>query len=135
MQVSEYSQPDVSRDLRPLFQMHAQLCKAIANEHRLAMLYALKQGERSVGELAQTVDISIHNASQHLRVLQQRRLVSSRKQGQTVYYSITNPKFVQACTLIREALIEEHQAAGQSLLAADLMELLAAPAGLETAKG
>jgi hypothetical protein len=35
-----------------------------------------------------------------------------------VYYSVTNPKFVQACALIREALLEEHSAAGQSLRAA-----------------
>jgi DNA-binding transcriptional ArsR family regulator len=127
MQIQEQVH-DQMQDLRPLFTMHAELCKALANPYRLAMLYALKQGEMSVGELAQTVDISIHNASQHLRLLQERMLVRSRKQGQTVFYSITDPKFIQACTLIRQALIEQHQAAGESLLPANVIEqLLAAP--------
>jgi hypothetical protein len=54
--------------------------------------------------------------------LKQRQLVQSRKEGQTVYYSIANPKFVQACTLIRQALLEQHQLAGQSLLAAEFLD-------------
>ena len=41
----------------------------------------------------------------------------SRKDGQTVFYSITNPKFIQGCTLIRQALIEQHQEQGESLSA------------------
>ena len=41
-----------------------------------------------------------------------------RKEGQTVYYSIANPKFMQACGLMREAILEEHQAAGTALHAA-----------------
>ena len=68
--------------------------------------------------MAVELGISVHNVSQHLRILKQRLLVRSRKEGQTVYYSVTNKKFVQACGLIREALIEEHRATGQSLRAA-----------------
>jgi DNA-binding transcriptional ArsR family regulator len=101
-----------------LFEMHAEMCQAMANQHRLAIVHLLKDGEKCVSELAAELGISVHNVSQHLRILKQRLLVRSRKEGQTVYYSVTNPKFVQACTLIREALIEEHRAAGQSLRAA-----------------
>ena len=105
----------------PLFEMHAEMCQALANQHRLAMVHALKDGEKCVSDLAAELGISVHNVSQHLRILRQRLLVRSRKEGQTVFYSVTNPKFVQACALIREALIEEHRAAGQSLRAvADL---------------
>ncbi len=109
-------------DLQPVFHAHAELCKALANEHRLAILYTLSQGERCVGDLATEIGISVHNVSQHLRLLKERRLVQSRKEAQTVYYSITNPKFIQGCTLIRQALIEQHQAQGQSLLAAELLD-------------
>jgi len=109
-------------DLRPVFHAHAELCKALANEHRLAILYTLSQGERCVSDLATEVGVSVHNVSQHLRLLKERRLVRSRKEAQTVYYSITNPKFIQGCTLIRQALIEQHQAQGQSLLAAELLD-------------
>jgi DNA-binding transcriptional ArsR family regulator len=103
---------------RPLFEMHADMCQALANQYRLAIMHTLKDGEKCVGDLAAELGISVHNVSQHLRILRERLLVRGRKEGQTVYYSVTNPKFVQACALIREALIEEHSAAGQSLRAA-----------------
>ncbi|MFH0916237.1 MAG: metalloregulator ArsR/SmtB family transcription factor [bacterium] len=106
-------------DMRLVFSIHAELCKALANEHRLAIMYALKDGERCVGDIAADLDISVHNVSQHLRILKQRLLVRPRKEGQTVYYSITNPKFIEACMLIRQALIEQHQAEGESLQAQD----------------
>ena len=75
-----------------------------------------------VGDLAASVAISVHNVSQHLRVLKEHKLVRSRKEGQTVFYAITNQKFVEACTLIRQAIIEQHQAEGESLLAAGLLD-------------
>jgi DNA-binding transcriptional ArsR family regulator len=119
MQIRDNSTAEASAslvsDMRPLFEMHAEMCQALANQHRLAIMYALKDGEKCVGDLAAELGISVHNVSQHLRILRQRLLVRSRKDGQTVYYSITNPKFVQACALIREALIEEHRAEGESL--------------------
>jgi ArsR family transcriptional regulator len=108
--------------MRPLFEMHAGMCQALGNQHRLAIMYALKDGEMCVSDLAAALDISVHNVSQHLRVLRQHLLVRSRKEGQTVYYSVTNDKLVQACGLIREALLEEHHAEGQSLRAAGLAE-------------
>lgn len=112
--------------MRPIFKMHAELCKALASEHRLAILYYLKDGERCVSDIATELDISVHLVSQHLRILRERLLVRPRKEGQTVYYSITNPKFIQACSLIRQALIEEHAAEGQSLRAASMLEAMGA---------
>ena len=109
-------------EVRPLFGLHAELCKAMANEYRLAILYTLREGERCVSDIAADLDTSVHNVSQHLRILRQRQLVRSRKEGQTVYYSITNPKFIEACTLIRQALLEQHQQAGESLLAAEFLD-------------
>ena len=102
--------------------MHAELFKALANEHRQALLHAIGDGEKCVGDLATEIGISVHNVSQHLRVLKERRLVASRKEGQTVYYHVTNMKFIQACALIREALVEQHLAQGESLQAAELLD-------------
>ena len=102
-------------DPSPLFEMQAEMCQAMANRHRLGIVHALQDGEKCVGELAAELGISVHNVSQHLRILKQRLLVRSRKEGQTVYYEVTNPKFIQACALIREGLIEQHRAEGQSL--------------------
>jgi ArsR family transcriptional regulator len=109
-------------DLKPLFRMHAELCKAMANEHRQAILHTICDEEKCVGDLAAEIGISVHNVSQHLRVLKERRLVVSRKEGQTVYYRVTNRKFMEACVLMRQALIEQHQEQGESLQAAELYE-------------
>jgi len=118
-------------DLRPLFRMHAELCKAMANEHRQAILHLICNEEKCVGDLAAQIGISVHNVSQHLRVLKEQRLVASRKDGHTVFYRVTNQKFMEACALMRQALIEQHQEQGASLQAAELYEarLRTTPAG------
>jgi ArsR family transcriptional regulator len=126
MQIHKPSGPPspgpTTADLKPLFRMHAELCKAMANEHRQAILHTICIDEKCVGDLAAEIGISVHNVSQHLRVLKERRLVASRKEGQTVYYRVTNPKFMEACALMRQALIEQHQEQGESLQVAELYE-------------
>ncbi len=117
------SKASQTADLKPLFRMHAELCRAMANEHRQAILHAICRDEKCVGDLATEIGISIHNVSQHLRVLKEQRLVASRKDGHTVYYHVTNMKFIEACSLMRQALVEQHVAQGESLQAAELLEL------------
>ncbi|MBI4933210.1 MAG: helix-turn-helix transcriptional regulator [Actinobacteria bacterium] len=116
------SQGPTTADLKPLFRMHAELCKAMANEHRQAILHTICNSEKCVSELAAEIGISVHNVSQHLRVLKEQRLVASRKDAQTVYYRVTNQKFMEACALMRQALIEQHQEQSESLQAAELYE-------------
>jgi DNA-binding transcriptional ArsR family regulator len=122
MQIHENIPTPPSADLKAVYRMHAELCKALANEHRQALLHAIGDGEKCVGDLAAEIGISVHNVSQHLRVLKERRLVVSRKDAQTVYYRVTNMKFIQACALIRQALVEQHLAQGESLQAAELLD-------------
>ncbi len=117
------SPASTTADLKPLFRMHAELCRAMANEHRQAILHAICRDEKCVGDLATEIGISIHNVSQHLRVLKEQRLVASRKDGHTVYYHVTNMKFIEACSLMRQALVEQHVAQGESLQAAELLKL------------
>ncbi len=126
---------DTAPDVSAVFHMHAELCKALANEHRQALLHAIGDGEKCVGDLAAEIGISVHNVSQHLRVLKERRLVASRKEAQTVYYRVTNQKFIQACALIRQALVEQYLEQGESLQAADLLRIGPEPAAESTGRG
>jgi ArsR family transcriptional regulator len=112
-----------------MFRMHAELCKALANEHRQAILHAIADGEKCVKDLGAEIGISVFNVSQHLRVLKERGLVATRKDGQTVYYRVANMKIIQACSLIREALMEQHAEQGESLQAAELYESARKKAG------
>jgi len=68
----------------------ATLLRAMASEHRLMVLCALVQGEMSVGQLMEMIPLAQSALSQHLAVLRRERLVATRREGQTVYYSL-NP--------------------------------------------
>jgi ArsR family transcriptional regulator len=70
------------------------------------ILNLLRDGEKSVGELARLVGARQANVSQHLAVLRQSGIVTTRKQGANIYYSVANSKIIRACDLIREVLFE-----------------------------
>ena len=98
---------------RTLFDLHAQICQALGNGKRLEILDALRQGERSVGELAAALGVRKANVSQHLMVLRAKGIVVSRREGQTVYYRVVSPKVSQACDLMRQVLLERLAQAGR----------------------
>jgi DNA-binding transcriptional ArsR family regulator len=64
------------------------LLKAMSNEHRLLILCQLMAGEKSVGELVRLVGLSQSALSQHLARLRRDSLVRTRREAQTIYYSI-----------------------------------------------
>ncbi|MBI5942647.1 MAG: winged helix-turn-helix transcriptional regulator [Caulobacterales bacterium] len=64
------------------------LLKGLANPHRLMIVCSLIDGERSVGALAQTLGIRETLASQHLGLLRRDGVVTTRRDGQTIYYSL-----------------------------------------------
>lgn len=68
----------------------AQLLRALANDKRLMLLCLLVEGERSVGELNARVDLSQSALSQHLAVLREDGLVETRREGQTIHYSLVD---------------------------------------------
>lgn len=66
----------------------AALLKALAHPARLLVLCQLVEGERSVGELQPITGLSMSALSQHLAVLREMALVSTRRESQTIYYSL-----------------------------------------------
>jgi len=74
------------------------LLKALANRHRLIIICQLIEKERSVGELAALLKIRHSTVSQHLALLRKDGLVTARRDGQTIWYSIGSP---QARALVR----------------------------------
>ena len=69
--------------------------KAMASHNRLLLLCELVAGERSVGELAELLDLAQATVSQHLSLLRRDGVVSGRREAQTIHYSISDPR-VQA---------------------------------------
>ena len=74
------------------------LLKALANRHRLIIVCQLTEKERSVGELAELLKMRDSTVSQHLALLRRDGLVTARRDGQTIWYSIGSP---QARELVR----------------------------------
>ena len=69
----------------------AALLRALSNEKRLMILCRLSSGEFSVGELQKDFTISQSAFSQHLAILRAEGLVGTRRESQTIYYSISDP--------------------------------------------
>ncbi len=89
-----------------IFQMHAEICKTLSNPIRLEILSRLRNGKKSVTEIASLTGVRQATVSQHLAVLRQRGVVSTRREGISVYYDVANPKITRACDLMREVLFE-----------------------------
>jgi len=89
-----------------IYEMQADACLALANPKRLQILNLLKDGEMSVAKLTEEMGINKANISQHLAILRQKNILEARRQGTTIYYRISNPKIIDACTIMRGVLIE-----------------------------
>jgi ArsR family transcriptional regulator len=96
-----------------IFELHAALCQTLSNPKRLMILALLAKKEMNVGEIAEVIAVPLSNVSQHLSLLKAQSLVQSRKDGQTVYYSLSDRRIIEACTLIRSVLLDKMKERGQ----------------------
>lgn len=83
------------------YRLHADLCKVLTDPKRLMLLDALRRGERSVGELAETIGSTLANTSQHLAVMRSAGLVDGTRDGTTVRYRLAEPAIIDACDIVR----------------------------------
>lgn len=100
-----------------IHELHARLCKAIADPKRLLIINELRHGPMSVGDLAESLEISQSNCSQHLAVLRDRGVVEAQRLGSTMRYSLRGNKVVAAIDLLREFMADElgsHSRLGQA---------------------
>lgn len=78
----------------------SDLMKALSNENRLLILCQLSQGERSVGELQAIIGLAQSALSQHLARLRHDDLVQTRRQSQTIYYSLKGEEARQVIAVL-----------------------------------
>lgn len=70
----------------------AELFKALGHPVRIRILELLREGEQSVSSLSEAMAIEMSTVSQHLAILRGRGLVSGRKEGTTVFYTVVDPQ-------------------------------------------
>jgi rhodanese-related sulfurtransferase len=102
-----------------LYDALAESAKALANGRRAELVDVLAQGERSVEELAEEIQQTFANTSQHLQRLLRSGLVRARREGTRIYYSLSSPVVVDLWRTMRLAA-QEH-VAGLEQLAADYL--------------
>jgi DNA-binding transcriptional ArsR family regulator len=79
----------------------AEIFQALAHPTRLAILELLGEGELSAGALIEKLGMEQANVSQHLAVLRAKQLVSNRKAGNQVFYSVRDPIIMEVLALMR----------------------------------
>jgi DNA-binding transcriptional ArsR family regulator len=87
-----------------IFEMQAQLCQSLGHTIRLRIIHTLKEGPKSVNEIATIVESSQPTVSRHLSVLRSTDILTAHRKGAEVFYEITNPRLVEICEMMRGLL-------------------------------
>jgi DNA-binding transcriptional ArsR family regulator len=87
-------------------QLHAELCQCLADPRRISILYALSEGPKNVSELVEILDMNRATVSRHLKVLRDGAMVSTERDGVSIYYSLADDRVIEALDLLRKVLAE-----------------------------
>ena len=93
-----------------LRQFKANIFQALAHPTRIAIVEVLRDGELSAGAIIERLGLEQANASQHLSILRAKQIVSSRKEGNQVFYSVRDPLLIEVLDVMRryfQAHVEE----------------------------
>lgn len=88
-------------------QQVAVILKQLANPYRLMILCSISSGELTVGDLNEQVDLSQSALSQHLAKLRESEIVATRRESQTIYYHIANPKIKYLLEVLQQQFCSE----------------------------
>ncbi len=94
-------------DRAAIYRLHAQFCKTLSNANRLLIIAELIKGAVSVNELARRLQLRQANVSKHLGLMRERGLVVARREGATVYYSLSDPRIFEAIKLLKEVQADQ----------------------------
>jgi DNA-binding transcriptional ArsR family regulator len=90
-----------------LYALKAELCKTFADAKRLIIINELRQGEMTVGELARVLEFPQAVVSRHMATLRDKGIVQYRREGTSVYYSLSDPKIGDACDMVHRILLDQ----------------------------
>jgi TusA-related sulfurtransferase len=78
----------------------AEICRVFSNAKRVLIVWLLKEEEMTVSEIAVAVDCSLQNTSQHLRLMKDKDILVSHREGNCVYYRIKHNPLMAGCRLL-----------------------------------
>ncbi len=92
-----------------IFNLQAEVLKAMAHPRRLEIINLLRDQELSVTDMFTMLDLPQANISQHLMILRDAKIVETRRDGKQIMYNLSDPRISEACDLFRELLIDQHR--------------------------
>lgn len=84
--------------------LHAAVCGALSDPKRIGILYALHDGPKNVTELTEFLRLNQATTSRHLKILRDRSLVETERDGVHIYYSLADERVIEALDLLRGVL-------------------------------
>ena len=94
--------------------------RALSDESRLRLLMMLKENERSVGDLAQELRLSLASTSKQLSILRAARIVKTRREGTTIYYSLRGEAMLRVCAIVCGDVLDNHDRVREGIRAVQL---------------
>ena len=89
----------------PIWSLQSEVMKILASPRRLEILHLLAEEPKEVGRLAEEMGITQPNVSQHLAVMRAAGIVEAQRDGREVWYRLTDPNVIVACSLMRGVLM------------------------------
>jgi DNA-binding transcriptional ArsR family regulator len=90
-----------------IIMLHNRVCSGVGDPKRVLILYELEKASRCVNDLSKQLGMSQPAVSRHLRVLRERNLVLTDRQGASVYYKLADHRLIEALNLLRGVLASQ----------------------------
>ena len=92
-----------------LFEVQAELCRAMGNPLRMEIMHWLRERPLSVNDIAIATHQHQATISRNMAILRNASIVITHREGNNILYQVANPKLVSVCDLMREVLIEQFE--------------------------
>jgi ArsR family transcriptional regulator len=93
--------------------LHERICSALGDPTRILILYLLAERGMYVNEISEALKLPQSSASRHLRVLRERNLVATERQGTAILYTLQDRRIIEALNLMRAILSQQLQEAAE----------------------
>ncbi len=95
-------------EIKPLEQeinwLHERICYALGDPKRILILYLLSEGGKCVNDIAESLNVPQSTVSRHLRVLRERELVETERNGTSIFYTLADQRIIESLNLMRGIL-------------------------------
>jgi DNA-binding transcriptional ArsR family regulator len=97
----------VASDVKQLAESQAEIYRIFSHSNRIQIFWLLMENEMSVNDIAEAIGASVQNTSQHLRLMKTASILDTRRDGQTIFYRISESDIGNYCHRILEKNLAE----------------------------